>query len=265
MAAPISRALEVLEMPDSAEYLFGPFKFDARVRVLYRGGRIVDLPPKAAEILALLLTNAGAVIEKNTLLDAAWAGRIVGESSLTRTMSILRSRLGRTSTGDSYIATISKRGYRFAVDVATSSAAAMMGGDTTIAVLPFNTFSAGPDQEFFSDGLTEEITAQLYKRGGGWLQVMARTTCMTFKNSLKRIDVIGRELGVGYVLEGSVRRHGGRLRIAAQLIRVRDQMHVWAENYERRIGNVLRLQCLVAVEIAREVQLMLSTSDIGAI
>jgi TolB-like protein len=81
---------------------------------------------------------------------------------------------------------------------------------------------------------------------------------MTFKNSLKRIGDIGRELGVAYVLEGSVRRHGGRLRIAAQLIRVKDEMHVWAENYERRAGNALRLQIVVAGEIAHQVHSTLS-------
>jgi TolB-like protein len=246
----------------SAHYSFGPFVFDARARVLFRGARLVDLPPKAAETLALLLANAGAVIEKNALLDAAWAGRIVGESSLTRTISILRAALGQDEARDGYIATISKRGYRFSAPVTRSSNAAASVGDVSIAVLPFNCFSAGQEQEFFSDGLTEEITAQLYKRGDGWLRVMARTSCMTFKNSPKRIGVIGRELGVGYVLEGSVRAHDGRQRIAAQLIRVTDEMHVWAENYERRGSDTLRLQCLVAGEIADQIQGKLATRDL---
>jgi TolB-like protein len=247
-------------MSDPIDYRFGPFVFDARGRVLYRDLQIVDLPPKAAEVLALLLASPGAVIEKNALLDAAWAGRVVGESSLTRTISILRATLGKPEDGTRYITTISKRGYRFTAAVTRSADAPPIGGDASIAVLPFDVYSAGAEQELFCDGLTEEVTAQLYKRGDGWLRVMARTSCMTFKNSLKRIGDIGRELGVAYVLEGSVRRHGGRLRIAAQLIRVKDEMHVWADNYERRVGDVLRLQCLVAGEIAHQVQAMLSAS-----
>jgi len=255
------RAIEITEMADPLDYRFGPFVFDARARVLYRDLQVVDLAPKAAELLALLLANAGAVLEKDALLDAVWAGRIVGESSLTRTMSILRTVLGKPESGDGYIDTISKRGYRFSAEVTSVIPTSL--NDASIAVLPFNCYSACEDSEYFVDGLTEEITSELYKRGDGWLRVMARTTCMTFKNSLQRIGAIGRELGVDYVLEGSVRRHGEQLRIAAQLIRVKDEMHVWAENYERRLGNVLRLQCVVAGEIAREIRGKLAALGIG--
>jgi TolB-like protein len=244
-------------------YSFGPFVFDARGRVLYRDERDVRLPPKAAETLSVLLANAGKVIEKSALLDAAWAGLVVGESSLTRTISILRKALGNDGTDDGYIATISKRGYRFCAQVTRSSEAASPGNQVSIAVLPFNCFAAGQAQEHFSDGLTEETTAQLYKRGDGWLRVIARTSCMTYKDSPKRISEIGRELGVGYVLEGSVRGNRRRLRIAAQLIRVSDEMHVWAENYERPAGDALRLQCAVAGEIAHEVQSRLVIPEIG--
>jgi len=245
------------------QYSFGPFVFDARVRVLFRGTRLIGLPPKAAETLSLLLANAGTVMEKTALLDAAWAGRSVGESSLTRTICLLRAVLGNDETSDGYIATISKRGYRFSPHVTRiPDPATATGNPVSIAVLPFSCFNGGQEQEYFSDGLTEEITAQLCKRGDGWLCVIARTSCMTFKNTQKRIGVIGRELSVGYVLEGSVRSYGRRMRIAAQLIRVGDEMHVWAENYERRMGDALRLQCTVAGEIAHEVQSRLASQAI---
>ena len=241
------------------QYNFGPFLFDARARVLYRGSRIVDLPPKAAETLALLLAHAGAVLDKAALLDAAWAGRSVGESSLTRTISILRAALGVDDSREPYIATISKRGYRFSAPVTRSPDAASADDPVSIAVLPFNGFNGGREQEAFCDGLMEEITADLYKRGDGWLRVLARTSCTGYRNTTKRIGLVGRELGVGYVIEGSVRGFGRRIRIAAQLIRVADEMHVWAENYERRIADLLRLQCVVAGEIAREVQVRLAS------
>jgi TolB-like protein len=245
-------------MPIPPRYSFGPFVFDAKERVLYRDSQDVGLPPKAVDTLALLLAHAGAVVEKRVLLDLAWAGMVVGEGSLTRTISILRKALDDDANSDTYIATISKRGYRFQSPV-VCAASSPAQDQPSIAVLPFDCFSANPSEAYFSDGLTEETTAQLCKRGGSWLRVIARTTCMLFKGSSKRINDIGRELGVGYVLEGSVRGGGGRLRIAAQLIRVRDETHVWAESYERRIGDALRLQCAVAGKISHEVQTWLAS------
>lgn len=237
----------------ATQYSFGPFVFDARARVLYRDSRIVDLPPKAAETLAFLLAHAGTVIDKPALLDAAWAGRSVGESSLTRTISILRAALGDDGTHEGYIATISKRGYRFSAPVTRSPDALSADHPISIAVLPLDDFNGGQDREAFCNGLMEEITAALHKRGEGWLRVLARTSCMAYRSTSKRIGLVGRELGVSYVLEGSVRGFGQRVRIAAQLIRVTDEMHVWAENYERRITDELRLQCVVAAQIALEV------------
>lgn len=241
------------------QYSFGPFVFDARARVLYRDSRLVDLPPKAAETLALLLAHAGTVIDKPALLDSVWAGRSVGESSLTRTISILRAALGDDANSEGYIDTISKRGYRFSAPVTPSSDTESLHDTVSIAVLPLDNFNGGDEQEAFCNGLMEEITAQLYKRGEGWLRVLARTSCMAYGNTSKRIGLVGRELGVSYVIEGSVRGFGSRMRIAAQLIRVADEMHVWAENYERRIVDELRLQCFVAGEIAREVLGRLAT------
>jgi|SRR5262245_11075347 len=235
-------------------YSFGPFQFDVRACVLFQQGRDVGLPPKVAEMLSLLLSNAGTVIDKSTLIESIWAGKLVGESSLTRTVSILRRALGDEAGRDGYIATISRRGYRFTAQVSPCFEAAATSSRPSIAVLPFNNYGVDAGQEFFGDGLTEEITSELYKLGDGRLRVVARTSCMTFRNSPKRVSEIGRELAVSHVLEGSVRGRHGRLRIAAQLIRVSDEMHVWAENYERLSDDALSLQCAVAGEIAYEVQ-----------
>jgi TolB-like protein len=136
------------------------------------------------------------------------------------------------------------------------------GNLPSIAVLPFDCFGVGAELEYFGDGLTEEITSELCKQGNSWLRVIARTSCMTFRNSPRRVSDIGRELQVGHVLEGSVRSHGGRLRVAAQLIRASDEMHLWAENYERRADDVLRLQCAIAIEIAHGVQNRLMANGI---
>jgi len=242
------------------EYLFGPFRFDAKGRVLYRGTKDVGLPPKAAETLLALLTHAGEVVEKSALLDTVWAGFVVGEGSLTRTISILRKALGGDACSDAYIATVSKRGYRFvaAITGAAGDAPRSTEERAMLAVLPFENLSQGQRYDYFGDGLTEEMIAQLSRLNPKRLGIIARTSSMALKSTAKGIAEIGRELGVHYVLEGSVRRSRGRVRIAAQLIKVSDETHVWAESYERKAGDVLVLQCEIAAAVAGEIHIKLT-------
>lgn len=127
-----------------------------------------------------------------------------------------------------------------------------------LAVLPLQNLSGDPQEEYFSDGLTEEMITQLGRLQPDQLGVIARTTTMQYKAASKRVDEIGRELRVDYVLEGSVRRDGGQVRISVQLIRTNDQTHVWAENYQREARDVLTLQSQVASAVAREISLKLS-------
>jgi TolB-like protein/Tfp pilus assembly protein PilF len=247
-------------MSSAPHYQFGPFSFDAHGRVLLRGSTDLRLPPKAAETLLVLVANAGAVVQKNALLDSVWGDTVVGEGSLTRTISLLRKALGGDAHTNTYIATVSKRGYRFVAPVTQKT----VGEDrpasrrTMLMVLPFDNMSASRSQDYFSDGLTEEMIAQLSRLNPERLGVIARSSSMVFKNTRKSIADIGRELGVEYVLEGSVRRSRGRMRIAAQLIQVCDETHVWAENYDRSVSDVLQLQCDVATAVAREIQIRLT-------
>jgi len=132
------------------------------------------------------------------------------------------------------------------------------GGRTMLAVLPFENLTGDSDQDYFSDGLTEEMITQLGRLDPSQLGVIARTSAMSYKHSTKAVDQIGRELGVNYILEGSARREGGRVRIAAQLIHVRDQSHVWAAEYDREMQSVLQLQGEVANAIGNEVRLKLA-------
>jgi TolB-like protein/DNA-binding winged helix-turn-helix (wHTH) protein/Tfp pilus assembly protein PilF len=135
------------------------------------------------------------------------------------------------------------------------------GKRTMLAVLPFENLTGDPDQEYFSDGLTEEMITQLGRLDPRQLGVIARTSAMSYKHSSKAVDQIGRELGVNYVLEGSARREGGRVRITAQLIEVRDQSHVWAAEYDREMQSVLQLQSEVADAIGNEVRLKLAPAQ----
>ena len=127
-----------------------------------------------------------------------------------------------------------------------------------LAVLPFDNLTGDAAQEYFSDGLTEEMITQLGRLNPKSLGVIARTSVMFYKHSPRPLDQIGRELGVEYVIEGSVRRDANKVRVAAQLIQVKDQTHLWARQYDRELKNLLGLQGEIAQEIADEIQLSLA-------
>ena len=216
-------------------YEFGRFRLDSTGRVLFRGDEAVPLSPKAADVLLLLVQNAGSVVEKKELLSRVWQDAFVEEGSLTRTISILRKVLRAGDDGQECIATVSKRGYRFVLPVKETPAQPGVASEKTVlAVLPFEHLSGARSQEYFSDGLTEEMISQLSQLNPEKLGVIARTSAMRYKGSDKSVRRIGEELGVAFLLEGSVRRAGRRVRITAQLIQVSDQTHVWAEKYESR-------------------------------
>ena len=137
------------------------------------------------------------------------------------------------------------------------SAAKPPAGKIMLVVLPFENLSADPEQEYFSDGLTEEMISQLGSLQPQRLGVIARTSAMKYKKTEKSVDQIGRELNVAYVLEGSVRKAGTRVRVTAQLIQVSDQTHLWAENYEKELADVLSVQSEVAQRIAKSLELEL--------
>jgi TolB-like protein/Tfp pilus assembly protein PilF len=238
---------------------FGPFRLDARGRLLFRHGERVPLPPKAAEVLITLVEHRPDAVGREELLRGVWADTAVEEGSLTSHVSLLRRILGETRGGARYIETIPKRGYRFVAPVeevgrrpGQPSAERVM-----LAVLPFENLS-GEDQSYFSDGLTEETITHLGRLAPERLGVIARASVTRYKRTLKSIREIGEELGVSHVLEGSVRRSGRRARVTAQLIQVSDQTHVWAESYERDLGDLLALQADLARAIAREIEIKLT-------
>jgi TolB-like protein/DNA-binding winged helix-turn-helix (wHTH) protein/Tfp pilus assembly protein PilF len=131
-------------------------------------------------------------------------------------------------------------------------------GRTMLAILPFENFTGDPGQEYFSDGLTEEMISQVGNLDPAHLGVIARTSVMHYKRSQESIPQIGKDLGVQYVIEGSVRRDSERVRITAQLIQVKDQSHLWARQYDRDLGHLLKLQAEIAREVANEIEFSLS-------
>jgi len=244
-------------MTAGSGYSFGPYRFEAKGRMLFRGSKDLNLPPKAAHTLNVLLENAGSVVDKTQLLDAVWPRVVVGEGSLTRTISILRKALGGEAASRAYIATVSKRGYRFVAPL-DHTGGETSGARVMLLVLPFENPDSARRYDYFNDGLTEEMIAQLARLNPGQLGVIARTTAMMFKDSKRRLGDIGRELGVAYVLEGTVRRGRGEVRIDARLIQVSDETQVWAQSYQRKPGDVLKLQSEVATAIAGEIKIKLA-------
>lgn len=247
---------------DRRSYEFGSFRLDAAEHVLLRDGQIIPVSPKVFETLLVLVENSGHVVDKDELYKQVWQDAFVEETNLTKNISILRKILSEGDAERSFIETVPKRGYRFVVPVRKSESEYSEHGsksvaslDKQIAVLPFANFSADPENDYFCDGLAEELLNALSKIKG--LKVAARTSSFSFRG--KNIDVgeIGAALRVNTVLEGSVRKSGNRLRITAQLINVADGFHIWSGQYDRELSDIFRVQEEITLAIVDSLKLKL--------
>jgi TolB-like protein/tetratricopeptide (TPR) repeat protein len=245
------------------QYEFGVYRLDAQSQMLFREGDHVALPPKVTELLVALVEAAGRVLTREQLLQRLWRDTVVEEGSLTSHISMLRKALGEGPNGQDFIETLPKRGYRFVASVKPAASQAPDSGvdRAMLVVLPFENLTAGERYDYFSEGLTEEMITELARLSPERLGVIARTSAMQFKSTTKSIAQIGSDLGVSHVLEGSVRRAGERVRITAQLIRVSDESHLWAQSYERGLLDVLEVQADVARAVAREIQIKLTPHE----
>ncbi len=243
----------------------GVFELDLKSSELRKQGVPVRLRPQPFKILALLAQRAGQLVTREKIRNQIWShGTFVDfEQGLNYCIRRIRVALGDDAESPRYIETLQRRGYRLIVPVEEISGeqAPPGAGRVMLAVLPFENLSGAEEQEYFSDGLTEEMITRLGGLNPERLGVIARTSAMKYKHTDKSIHEIGRELGVYYVLEGSVRRAGSRVRIAAQLIQVSDQTHLWAESYQRNLGDILALQSDVAQAIASEIRVKLTPQE----
>jgi TolB-like protein/Tfp pilus assembly protein PilF len=224
-------------------YEFGPFRLEADERRLRRESRPVPLTPKALDTLLVLVRNAGRAIGKDELMEKVWPGTSVEEATLAQNVFALRKALGETQ----YIETVPKFGYRFAPPVREVHTSAR-----SLVVLPLENLSGDPAQEYFADGLTEMLIAELARLHG--LRVISRTSAMHYKGARKPIPQIARELNVDEVVEGSVSCSGDRVRITARLVDARQDVTRWSRPYEYHVRDVLKWQAEVAAAIAAEVQ-----------
>ena len=209
---------------------------------------------KSFEVLRYLVEHPCRVVSKQELLDAVWPDVTVGDNSLTQCVTEVRRVLGPVSRD--ILKTVPRRGYILNVEAPASDelAAQTPTPDTlplpsrpSIAVLPFNNFGGLPQEDYFSDGISEDIITELSRFSE--LFVIARNSSFQYNGKSADIRQIGRELGVRYVLEGSVRRDASRVRITAQLIDAETRMHLWAERYDRSFEDALAVQDEVARQI----------------
>ncbi len=226
---------------------FGTFEVDFESRELRKRGLRLRLEEKPFQILELLLEHPGGVVTRQTLREKLWPDTHVGyEQSLNTAVNKLRELLGDSSQSPRFVETLPRVGYRFIAPVDRPSHAQTYAAKKMLAVLPFENLGGDPKQEFFAEGLTEELISHLGQLNPKRLGVIARTSAIQYRGSKKNIGEIARELRVEYVLEGSVRRQEKSVRVAAQLIGARDQTHLWAASYDRELRDILAVQHDVA-------------------
>jgi len=238
-------------------YEFGPFRIDHRERLLRRGAEVIPLAPKAIETLLVLASSGGRVVEKEELIKRVWPDTFVEEGGLARNISLLRRVLGEGPNDHQYIETVPRRGYRFVAHV--SKTGEEIGSSRSLAVLPLANLSPDSVQDFFADGMTDELISYLMNIEA--LRVSSRTSVMAYKGVSRPLRQIARELDVSWIVEGTVLHSGERVRIAARLIEARTEKQVWTETYEKDMRDVLALQSEVASDIARAIRVRLSSPE----
>jgi len=232
---------------------FGVFELDSRSGELRKQGMKIKLHGQPVEILALLLERPGEVVTREELRRKLWqADTFVDfEQGLNNAMKRLRAALDDDAETPRFIETLPRRGYRFLGPFAPAT----LQASPSVAVLPFVNLSADPENEVFADGMSEEIISALMQIKE--LRVAARTSSFSFKGKYLDLRVIGEQLNVRTVLEGSVRQSGKHLRVTAQLVNVADGYHLWSEKYDREMKDIFEVQDEIARSIARRLEVTL--------
>jgi len=231
-------------------YHFEAYALDPGTRELRRGTELISLEPQVFDLLVFLIENRDRVVSKDELMAAVWQGRIVSESTLTSRINAARKAIGDSGEQQALIRTVARKGFRFVGSLRDELVAAAAPAKPvpafalperpSIAVLPFVNMSGDPEQDYFSDGISEDIITALSRLR--WFLVIARNSSFIYKGKAVHLKQIADELGVGYVVEGSVRKSGDRVRITAQLNDAATGSHLWAERYDRSLADVFAVQ-----------------------
>ncbi|MCG6861783.1 MAG: winged helix-turn-helix domain-containing protein, partial [Chromatiaceae bacterium] len=285
--------------PDTP-FTVGDWLVDPRSNELHRDSARVKLEPKVMRVLCVLAERPGSVVAREDLESRVWAGMVVTSDAVTNTIIKLRKVFGDDSRNPRYIETISKTGYRLIAEVKPGSTATAAPGSLhsweglrparwlvpllvvlllgawlasrdygtedsrseqypRVAVLPFENLSADPKQDYFADGITEDLITDLSKVSG--LEVIARNSAFAYKGSREREQAIAADLGVAYLLKGSVRRSGDRIRINARLTDGRDGDNLWADRYDSQIEDVFDIQDEITTRIVTALEVEIAPKD----
>lgn len=251
-------------------FAFGPFILDVARGTLTSDGAAVALGQRGMRILKALLDAQGGVVGKNELMQLAWPGLVVEDSNLSVQVAALRRQLGPTADGAEWIVTVPRAGYRLVGAVAVEdsppvpvggSAPADRGGRPSVAVLPFTNLGDDPSQDYFADGVTEDIIAALTRFR--WFSVVGRNASHVYKLKPVSAPTAARELGVRYLLEGTVRRAGSRLRVSARLSDATGGHCLWADHVDVDMAEVFTVQDTIARQVVGAIEPELLQSEGG--
>jgi TolB-like protein/cytochrome c-type biogenesis protein CcmH/NrfG len=249
---------------------FGPFMFDGKRNILLKNNTAVAIGHRGAALLGRLLAADGQAVSKNDLMDAAWNAEFVEESNLTVQIAALRKCLGQNPDGQEWIATVQRVGYQFVLPQAKNQNSIFAGvpgkplssiEKPSIVVLPFSNMSTDPQFKFFADATTEDIIVALSRVREFF--VISRTTSFAYKQRAIQAQQVSQELGVRYLLEGSVRVAGQKLRVTAQLTDGQSGGNIWSERFESDITDIFSVQDEIARSIALAMQVKLSYGDLA--
>src|SRR5713226_8509641 len=255
-------------------FRFGNFELDRSAYELRRGGTAVHLQRIPFQLLSLLVERSGQLVTREEILERIWGKGVFvdSENSINTAVRKIRRTLNDVAGAPRFIITVPARGYRFAVPVSLRPPTSSVGiyempsplpfrDKPSIAVLPFTNMSSDSDQEYFSDGITDDLITALSRLPGVF--VVARSSTFTYKGKAAKVQDIGRELGVAYVLEGSVRKSENELRITAQLVDTTGGSHLWADRFDRPLKDIFALQDEIVQKIVTTLKLQLTLEQQG--
>ncbi|MDK1388604.1 winged helix-turn-helix domain-containing tetratricopeptide repeat protein [Sinorhizobium sp. 8-89] len=263
------------------QFVFGDYVLDPERRELTLRGQVVAVGPQVFDLLLHLVRNRDRVVSKDDLLQAVWGGRIVSESTITSHINAVRKAIGDSGEEQRLVRTVARKGFRFVGEIRGGEigetrqlvveqaapeqkepppAALVLPEKPSITVLPFLNLSGDPEQDYFADGVVEDIIAALSRIR--WLFVIARNSSFTYKGRAVDVKEVGQELGVRYVLEGSVRKSGNKLRITGQLIDATTGTHLWAERFEGTLDDIFELQDQMAESVVGAIAPQLERAEI---
>lgn len=255
-------------------YFFEDFVLDSDRRELRRGATLIPVEPKVFDFLVFAAINRDRVFSKEELIEVVWSGRVVSESALATCINAARNAIGDSGEEQRVIRTFARKGFRFVAEiregrsnadvVATAlvpyAQALALPEKPSVAVLPFQNMSSDPEQEYFADGIVDDIIAGLARIQ--WLFVISRNSSFVYKNRPTNVRQIGQELGIRYVLEGSIRKAGDRVRVTTQLIDAETGNYVWVERYDRKLDDIFALQDEISINVVSAIEPNLKRAEI---